>query len=106
MDIAVFNRISYQIPSNNILENRRQFYDLTKNAETREEWFERIFCRINDCGFPRGKEYILTDRFICELNTQELDQICQEDLNWSIKCLLVSVKKKNQEYILHFNFII
>lgn len=92
MDDKVPNRKLYKIPSNNILDNRREFYNLTKNVETKEKWLERVSGHIDDCDFSKKREYILADRFICELNTEEQDHIRTAGFNWSKKCPLVSVK--------------
>lgn len=85
------------MPPNDILNNRRKFYDLkAEDTETIDKWFERIFNHIDNCNFAKEAEYILTDRYVCELDTKERDNIHEGDLNWSIKCLFVSTTKKTR----------
>lgn len=97
-DNIVLNRKTYKIPPQNILNNHRKFYNLkAENAVVTGQWFERVFDHINDCDFPKGLEYILTDKFVCELSTEERENIDEGDLNWSIKCLLVSEEKNKNK---------
>lgn len=90
MDDQVSKRKLYKIPPNNISDNRRKFYDLKADND---EWISRLFDHIYDCDYPKGGEYILTDKYMCELKPEERDTVCEADLNWSTKFLFVSIKK-------------
>lgn len=108
MDDKAHDRESYKIPTNNIIVgNRRKFYGLKKqNAETIEEWLERVFRHIDDCDFPTSIELnILADKFTCELNTEERDVIRKADSNWTMKCQVVSINKENHWKCSAFQFI-
>lgn len=90
------DRKLYKIPTNDILDNRREFYGLKRKAgETIEKWLNRVYSHIEECDFPKSVEYILTDKFICELNATERELIRKADINWSVKCEFVSIVKKN-----------
>lgn len=91
----ICDRKLYKIPSDKILDKRRGFYGLKrKRGETIEKWLNRVFSHIDDCDFPKSVEYILTDKFICELNTEERGLIRKAGIDWSMKCELVSKKKR------------
>lgn len=91
----VCDRKLYRIPSDKILDKRRGFYGLKrKNGETIEKWLNRVFSHIDDCDFSESVEYILTDKFICQLNIEEREFIRKAGPNWSMKCKFVSIEKK------------
>lgn len=87
----VRDRKLYKIPSDEVLENRREFYGLTREmGETTEKWLYRVFSHIDNCDFPESVEYILTDKFVCELVTDEREFLRKANPNWSMKCKIVS----------------
>lgn len=66
----------YQIPSNGIVNYRREFYRLKReNYEEPQAWLDRVQNHIVCCAFPKFIEYILIDKFMCELNADEIESI-------------------------------
>lgn len=66
----------YQVPSNDILRYRKEFYDLWRRIDDPSmTWLNRVQNQIERCEFPplMSREYILIDRFMCELNDDEKD---------------------------------
>lgn len=92
------DRKLYKIPSNEILDSRREFYGLKRNlGETIEKWLNRVCSHMGDCDFPESVEYIVTDKFVCELTANERQLIRKADTNWSMICEFVSKKiQKNK----------
>lgn len=85
MVVTNFNRKLYKIPKDEILDKRREFYGLKRiSGESIEEWLDRICSHMDDCCFPESVEYILTDKFVCELSADERQQIRNADINWSM----------------------
>lgn len=85
------DRKLYKIPSDEVLENRREFYGLAREVgETIEKWLYRVFSHIDGCDFPKSVEYILTDKFVCELETDERQFLRKAAPNWSMMCKVVS----------------
>lgn len=80
---------AYKIPSHEILKKRRKFYGLRKEVgESVERWLKRVQLCIDYCEFPKGIiEFLLIDRYICELNDNELKAIERVD-TWSVEQLL------------------
>lgn len=80
---------AYKIPSHEILKKRRKFYGSRKEVgESVERWLKRVQLCIDYCEFPKGIiEFLLIDRYICELNDNELKAIERVD-TWSVEQLL------------------
>lgn len=80
---------AYKIPSHEILKERRKFYGSRKEVgESVERWLKRVQLCIDYCEFPKGIiEFLLIDRYICELNDNELKAIERVD-TWSVEQLL------------------
>lgn len=64
----------YKVPSMEILQNRREFYDLWRRCDDKTTaWLERVENCIGRCEFPAViVEYLLIDRFVSGLNANEL----------------------------------
>lgn len=78
---------AYQIPSNRILQYRREFYGLQrKSGETSKTWFNRLHACIVRCEFPKVFELLLIDKFICGLKINELDFYRVVD-HWTVNLL-------------------
>lgn len=45
------------------------------NDEQPQAWLDRVQCQIILCGFSKIVEYLLIDRFMCELNANEIESI-------------------------------
>lgn len=68
------NLYLYTIPSSTILENRKLFYALKRESDERTQtWLKRIQWHINRCAFPKIIEFLLIDKFMCDLNFNELE---------------------------------
>lgn len=64
----------YETPSNEILRHRRGFYDLWKRCDDQTAaWLDRVQSQISLCEFPPliSREYLLIDKFLCELDDDE-----------------------------------
>lgn len=82
------NHVSYRIPSNKILQNRRLFYGFRrKKCESADQWLKQIQDHINRCDFPPSIEYMLMDCFVCGLNADELTTIRNAE-TWTLKELV------------------
>lgn len=70
------NSNSYTLPSNTILEYRKLFYTLKRETnEGTQTWLSRIQWYINRCEFPKIIEFLLIDKFMCELHFNEVEFI-------------------------------
>lgn len=77
----------YKVPPNTIIENRKTFYGLKRrNSDSIQAWFERVRSYINHCKYPKIIEFLLVDKFMCGLNTDELESIRLVD-TWSFRKL-------------------
>lgn len=82
------NIVAYKLPSETIRKNRQSFYNLhRRNGEQRKTWFERIQSVANCCKFARCRQFMIIDKFICELNANEVEQIKPKIDTWSLKQL-------------------
>lgn len=106
VDNDVGDRKLYKIPSDEVLGNRSEFYGMSrKTGETIEKWLYRVFSHIDGCDFPKSVEYILTDKFVCGLDSDEREFIRKADPNWSMICKVVSFKSmKFRFFNLRFEF--
>lgn len=74
----------YETPSEAILQNRRAFYLSQKeNAEPIAQWFYRIRQSTRSCNFGTLNDFLLIDKFICGLDSDEVQWIRQTDM-WSL----------------------
>lgn len=63
----------YQIPSEVILNSRKLFYLLQKvKEESVFEWLRRIKICVDSCDFGISTDFLLIDKFICELDIDEI----------------------------------
>lgn len=78
----------YKIPSDAVLKHRKEFYSLArrKNDQTKI-WLNRVQEHIKHCKFPKLVEYLLIDRFVCELNRAEKNSIRAVAETWVLKQL-------------------
>lgn len=73
---TVCNWDFYRIPSQSILQMRKAFYSLHReNDETTDQWLNRVRSSVRNCEFPLFFKYLMMDRFVCGLNTNELKTI-------------------------------
>lgn len=87
----------YKSPSNAIIANRKAFYGLKRrNGECIQTWFERVRSHINHCKFPKIMEFLLIDKFMCGLNSDEME---------SIRCVDIWSFRKLREYLRDEAFI-
>lgn len=79
----------YKIEIEEVLENRRVFYNLRRNSDDlMTTWLKRIEHCIHRCDFPTiFTEFLLIDRFVCGLNSVELKTIQNSD-NWTLNQVL------------------
>lgn len=85
MDIYDLNL--YKIPSDAIIQNRQIFYALLReHGESTKAWLKRVQFCINRCEFPEFIEYLLIDKFICELNRNE-NEYFRMAHSWTLKQL-------------------
>lgn len=92
---AFYNWELYKIPSVEILSNRKIFYKLKrKKEESCGKWLHRIRHHIDCCEFSQFTEFLLVDKFFCELNTDEIKSM-QTARNWSFQNLCEHFKVEN-----------
>lgn len=66
----------YIIPTEKIRQNRQIFYELHRGwDEDIKLWFNRIQRFARHCKFTRRRQFLIIDRFICELKTDEIERI-------------------------------
>lgn len=59
----------YHRPSDSVLQKRRVFYLQQKLAnESMGEWLNRIKEQIEHCAFGSAANFLLIDKFLCELD--------------------------------------
>lgn len=81
MEPTVCDGDFYQIPSNEILENRKEFHRLKRGiSESIEVWLNEVQNHANCCDFSKFVDFLLTDKFFCELNNDERDLIRSRNL--------------------------
>lgn len=62
----------YKTPSAEILQHRREFYGMSRRYDDQSgPWLSQVQRQLNRCQFPEllSREYLLIDRFVCELNS-------------------------------------
>lgn len=88
MSTDIYDLDFYKIPSNTIIQNRKEFYGLRRESgEQIKSWLNRVRSYINRCEFPIFVEYLLIDKFVCELNSDEKRFICTALDIWTVKRL-------------------
>lgn len=76
----------YTAPTDDIIRQRREFYSLWRRCDDETgTWLNRIESLINCCEFPPilSWEYLLIDKFVCELNPNAREFI-QSDDTWTL----------------------
>lgn len=76
----------YKTPSNEIVRHRRAFYGLWKRCDDQTgTWLDRVQNQIRLCEFPPilSPEYLLIDKFVCELGDDERTLIQSID-TWTL----------------------
>lgn len=86
----IFNLDFYEMPSNEILRHRREFYSLSRRSDDQSTtWLKRIRNCIRRCDFPAILvEFLLFDRFVCGLNDNGLKSVRSVSKSWTLKQLL------------------
>lgn len=85
----------YKTPSTKIIRHRKEFYSFWKRCDDETgTWLNRLQSQINLCEFPpvMSREYLLIDKFVCELEDDERAFIYSID-TWTLEQLT--------EYFLH-----
>lgn len=78
----------YKIPSDAVIKHRKEFYALVrKKDEQSKVWLNRVQKQMKCCKFPKLVEYLLIDKFMCELNHDEKNAIRIASGIWSVKQL-------------------
>lgn len=63
---------SYKFPSDTIVQNRLEFYSLRRSVnEPAKSWYHRVQALISRCEFSHFIEFLLIDKYMCELDTDE-----------------------------------
>lgn len=87
MDTTASDLNLYKIPSLEAIQNRKIFYGLQRDiGESTEKWFDRTQRLFYGCVFPSHIEFLLIDKFVCELNAREFELI-QTAKIWSFQQL-------------------
>lgn len=79
----------YKTPSDEIIRYRKEFYGLWRRCDDETAtWLNRVQSLINHCEFPPvlSREYLLIDRFVCELNPNAREFI-QSVSTWTLEQL-------------------
>lgn len=72
----ISKNLLYKIASDRIRQNRQTFYDLNRERdEDIKTWFDRIQSIVRCCKFARCRQFLIIDKFICELDTDEIERI-------------------------------
>lgn len=59
---------TYKIPSEETRKNRKLFYNLHRERdELIESWLDRVQSRCNCCDFMKFTNFLVIDKFTCEL---------------------------------------
>lgn len=101
---AMTNLNLYKIPSKIIRQNRKIFHDLHRNdAEPMELWLDRVESALNRCEYPVFAKFLLIDKFMSEMNNDEIEIMVQSDIRrytWSYKQLreYISDQKYHQRH--------
>lgn len=79
----------YKTPSCEILQYRKEFYGLSRRSDDQTAtWMKLVQSHINRCKFPPliSREYLLIDRFICNLNSNAKEFVQSVD-TWTLQQL-------------------
>lgn len=88
----------YKTPSTEILQHRKEFYGLWKRCDDKTvSLFNRVQCQMDRCDFPPliSREYLLIDKFVCELNHDAREFICSVG-TWTLMELNEYFFKRNK----------
>lgn len=79
----------YQTPSLEILQYRKDFYGLLRRSDEQSAaWLKLVKNQMNRCEFPMliSRDYLLIDRFICNLNSNAREFVQSVD-TWTLQKL-------------------
>lgn len=66
----------YQTPPKLVLQSRKIFYSLQKlKEEPVLEWLRRLKIGLDRCVFGTLADFLLIDKFICELSNDEIHEL-------------------------------
>lgn len=85
-NFSLFFAIMYITPTDEIIQRRCEFYGLWRRCDDETgAWLNRIENLIDRCEFPPflNREYLLIDKFVCELNTNAREFI-QSENTWTL----------------------
>lgn len=78
----------YKIPSDTVLKHRKAFYGLWRRSDDQTTtWLKRVRDCIRRCKFPKLIEFLLIDKFVCELSRDEKKSIRTAANTWSLEQL-------------------
>lgn len=67
---------TYEIPSEEIRQNRKIFYSLRRECDERmKSWLDRVQTRSNCCAFVKFSNFLVIDKFTCGLKDNEMKLI-------------------------------
>lgn len=76
----------YKTPSDEILRHRKELYNLWRRIDDQTAtWLNRVQRQIDRCDFPPliSREFLLIDRFVCDLNANAREFIQSVD-TWTL----------------------
>lgn len=89
----------YDIPSFQILQNRRVFSGLRREfGESIDRWSKRVQKNIKFCKYPTiVMKFLLIDQFVWGLNANELRSVQSVCKSWTLELLLEHFLNENIE---------
>lgn len=78
---------TYRIPSEETRKNRKLFYNLHRERdESIKSWLDRVQSRSNYCDFMKFTNFLVIDKFTCELKYNE-KRLIENSNTWSLEQL-------------------
>lgn len=85
-------KMIYSPPSDFVIANRKIFYSSQKvDDESIGDWLWRIRDYIDNCEFGELAEFLLIDKFVCELDKDEIYKFKNIEL-WSLDQLMMAIE--------------
>lgn len=74
----------YEIPSEEIRQNRKLFYSLRRECDERlKSWLDRVQTRSNCCKFVKFANFLVIDKFTCGLKDNEM-KLIESSSTWTL----------------------
>lgn len=75
----------YEIPSVEVLQHRKIFYALKRESgEQITVWLNRVQTQVKYCEFRKFQQYLVIDKFMCELGQNDLKFLERSGRIWSL----------------------